>query len=298
MPALYLVGFLALFMSFLISYMLLTGYKFTLGALLQAIASVADSVNFLGWHPFRALGGLALEIDSYINAALTSAVINTELAWHKMLSATATLLHETVHGLDELATATERAFKHSLKYVIPGLIGVAVGPLLQWVNDFRKQLPFLWKQVAKVARVAEHAPALTLPRVTINVKKYVEPAAKAAVITLTGGAAVDLPRIKTLGRDVSGLEKWVKSHEKDLAGLGFAGLLLAGLSRMGLSWLRCSNTQKAGKGLCGLDEGLLDAILAGTIAIFGTVGLVEFAEAVQDGTKDAADLVRTLYRVS
>lgn len=69
------------------------------------------------------------------------------------------------------------------------------------------------------------------------------------------------------------------------------GIAVAGLAALGLNWLRCENTNTAGNRLCGLDSGLLDALLLGTLAVEGSVSLVGMAHELIDLAGDIVPAV-------
>jgi len=108
--------------------------------------------------------------------------------------------------------------------------------------------------------------------------------------------ATTLPRLGNLERtaiNARSLPKWLKRH---LVALLAGGILLRALSRIGLGWLKCRNVTKTAKRVCGLDKGFLDALLAGTILIAGTISLREFAKEVEDITEEASDLIHGFLR--
>jgi hypothetical protein len=95
---------------------------------------------------------------------------------------------------------------------------------------------------------------------------------------------------------VANLGKRLKKAEKALAVGASAALVLTALKRMGLGWLRCSNVTKTGKRLCGLDSGLLDALLIGTTLFVGGISLREFAKELEAVTEEAAGLIHGFIR--
>ena len=100
-----------------------------------------------------------------------------------------------------------------------------------------------------------------------------------AAVALGGlaGVAGEMPyglTIKNLRRELRKVKNLVT-----VAGLTGIGAII--LSRLGLGGGRCNNTGKALKRVCGLDPNLLEAILADTLAVFGTISIVELAKGMQ-----------------
>lgn len=298
MPAaLVAIGLLASFVAFLISYMLLTGYRFTLGALLQGIVHVADSVNLFGWHPFRALGSLAGTIDQWANAALSAAVEGTEYAWRACLHAVAYLWYETTKAVYDLAHATYGAISHTVDRAIPRLIHALTLPLWGAVHSLSHQLAYLWRVVTNLSHAIEHAGSRVIHETPIIIKRYIEPAVKAATVTLPHDIVGAFPRLGSLDRVLHGIDETLKDTLKKLSPAALAALFVGSvLSLTGLSWLRCGNVGRAGKSLCGLNANALEALLAGLVSIFGTFGIVAFAEELQPITKDSVEAVRHFWR--
>lgn len=292
-----LLGLLALFVAYLISYMLLTGYRFTLGALLQAIVHVADSVNLLGWHPFRALGELAENIDQWINAALSDAVLATERAWRAVLHATGYLIYEMAKGLRDLAQGTYSAISHAVERTIPRLIHDLTMPLWGAVHSLSHQLAYLWRVVTSLSHELEHLAGRAIPETKIIVKRYVAPAVKAATVTLPHEIIGAVPRLGNLDRVLHGIDETLKDTLKKVSPAALAAVFVGSvLSITGLSWLRCGNVGRAGKAICGLNANVLEGLLAGLLSIFGTIGIVAFAKDVQGVVSEFGSEVGHFWR--
>lgn len=75
--------------------------------------------------------------------------------------------------------------------------------------------------------------------------------------------------------------EWARGHWR-VASVGAAAAVVAvALGRLNLSWIRCRNVEKAGRGVCGMDAGLLESLLAGAVLATGPISIVELAEACQ-----------------
>jgi hypothetical protein len=86
--------------------------------------------------------------------------------------------------------------------------------------------------------------------------------------------------------------KWV------IAGLGaaaFTGIVSRVLVRH-LPWYQCRNVKDLARGVCRMDRGLLDALLAGTTLILSAISLVEFARETQAFEEVADDAMRFFIR--
>lgn len=104
--------------------------------------------------------------------------------------------------------------------------------------------------------------------------------------------AIPLPRFPSI-RDVL---RRLRKLEKGATRAAFAAAVAVALARLGLGWIRCGNVRKAGKSVCGIDGGLLDELLLGTLGIFGAISVVEFATELRAVEGEAVSLMGNLVR--
>lgn len=291
------VALLATLFAAVLCWMLLVGYRLSLGALLRGIASVADSVNLFGWHPFRVLGSLATEVDQYINAALVDAVNGTRWAFAKVLNFSALLIEKTLEAVAELAEATYNATKYTIEHVIPRAITHALLPIYASVYDFRHQLAYLWRVAGNLAHSVAHAADVVIPKIPAIIINPVKVEIKKAARPVAAAVAGTLPRVGALERDVSGIGKRVEDALRKLSPAALAGVFVGSiLSVAGLQWIRCGNVGRTGKALCGLNANVLEGLLAGLLSIFGTIGIVTFAKDVQKVVGDFGSEIGHFWR--
>ena len=86
---------------------------------------------------------------------------------------------------------------------------------------------------------------------------------------------------RKLDTEVANLWKWVRTHPLVAGSTALLAAVTLALSRLGLDWLRCSNTQKVGPRICGMDPSFVERFLLDTLALVGTVSLIEFIEDAQ-----------------
>lgn len=84
--------------------------------------------------------------------------------------------------------------------------------------------------------------------------------------------------------------------EKGLLGLAGVGFVARALTKLGVGGVRCQGSKKYLNRLCGMDSNLLNALLADTLAIFGTISLVELAKGMQTLTPAAQYGIGSLIR--
>lgn len=103
-------------------------------------------------------------------------------------------------------------------------------------------------------------------------------------------------RAATAEHGIDALWDAVKGINLRTVGLGAVALTGVALARLGLGWVRCSGVARVGKRLCGMDPRSLDDLLAGTLAIVGTISLITFAKEMQAVVEAEANAMRALIR--
>jgi hypothetical protein len=157
--------------------------------------------------------------------------------------------------------------------------------------------------IYKLVQAAIHANLPHVARTTTTKVEHVVTHTVTRIVRASSGAVaipgwvIRLPsRVGDVEHDLSGLRKRVKGLEKYAGATAAVALFTAALAKLGLQWLRCKNMKKAGKRVCGLDAGLLDALLLGSTLIVGTISLRDFAREMEAVTEEAAGLVRGFIR--
>lgn len=181
---------------------------------------------------------------------------------------------------DVLATKKDTARRTAPKKIIEVIkqpVRVNLRPLRQAVAQANDR-----------ARLAERENAALRKRVSDLERRT----AHLSAIAIPGGSGVidgiehELDKLK--GK-VGKLGKWF--------GLGAFLLLLAkALEKIGGQFIRCSNTKKWGKNICGMNPSLLENLLADTLLIAGTIDLVDFALVMQRVTAATANPIRHFWR--
>lgn len=293
----WLVAILADACVCLICFLLLTAYTHTLGALLRALADGLHKINVWGVHVFSFLASGVTAVDSAINAALVAGVDGTRWALVKLWNYGALLIHKTLEAMADLAETTYSAIAHTVDRVVPALISTALRPLFGAVHSLSHQLAYLWRVVTHLAQRVEHVALDTLPKVVITVPRIAAHEAAKAVTATAGAVAGTLPRLGSIERTLHGIDETLKDTLRKVSPAALAGVFVASvLSITGLSWLRCGNVGRAGKAICGLNANVLEGLLAGLLSIFGTIGIVKFAEDVQGVVKEFGSEVGHFWR--
>lgn len=103
-------------------------------------------------------------------------------------------------------------------------------------------------------------------------------------------------RVGRLEREAGRTATRLRRVEAYLSAAGAVVLVATALGRLGLKWIRCRNVAKAGRRVCGMDFDYLDALLAGSLLVVGSVSIVDFAHELQDAEGEVVRAIRGLVR--
>lgn len=264
-------------------------YNNTFGAILSQLAKLGDVSLGLphlpAIHPLRPIADAAHTIDNYIRRALGAGVAATEWALNRSLQWLAYSVQWIGEAIAGLAEDVDRAIELTISHYVPAaaktITTTIVKPLEHTVTRTRVVTHELAHGAMKRVASLEHRVAALTGQV----------AAEGA-----GAIAGILPRIRGLERDSAQAGRRLRELERSIAGGLAVGIVLATLAKAGLGWVRCSKVGRVGRQVCGLNESLLDALVADTLLIAGTISLVELAEGMVAVTDELANAVLAGFR--
>lgn len=260
----------------------------------------------IGWVPFvgkvidRPILSLEKKLTSYLGGLEAHFDRQMGVRWHSFASLVRQLAADTkaaaifnYHVADKVATlwgnaATGQLFKQAHKHSTAAQGSAAVA--LREAIDARQRVQANESSGAG-ATVVPH------PRIGAPSRTYPPGGIPARVAGLEGEMG------QVIGYDIPGLrarERWLTDQigrlwhrtrgERRTIGLGaFTALLTVALGKLGLGNLRCLNRKNALKTVCGMNPNLLEALLAGTAVVGGSISIVKLAEACQEITGACED---------
>jgi len=96
------------------------------------------------------------------------------------------------------------------------------------------------------------------------------------------GIVVGLPpRVGVGERDIERIKAGLRKVSKYGTLAFFLALLAKALEKMRLGWLRCSNVNRYGRHLCGMNNNLLEGLIADALLVTSLVSIVELAKELQ-----------------
>lgn len=264
-------------------------YRYSLGAAIIGISRAIGSIRLPGVLGGGRIFGFAADalqsIDDLIRHELGVGINALQATWNEAISYTATVFHWIGKEIADLAYDTASAVE-----------GLAVKQVKPWVA---KQLHGALATVA-----ALKARVLVLERQTVALARREAALAKQKAqavehaIAVPGTDAIPkaIPRISDIRRAADDALARIRDLTRRVAPAALVGAVVFAAARVGFGWVRCSKVGRVGRQVCGMNDSLLDSLLADTLLIVGTVSLVEFAQGMQEVTEDLAGGVRYFWR--
>lgn len=222
--------------------------------------------------------------------------------WHALGNLLASIGNEIV-GLSK-AVGQLADYMHGV--VRPWVVHTVIGGIQRGVKWLKHELAHTRTQVYRVTKVIEH-PAHTkiggavrtitrplsvgLDRLQRWTHTQVARLDHAIAVPIEHGIAGLRSRTGTLERAYERLWKQVRSIDQVKAASVAAALVAVAVARLGFGWVRCGNWRTAGRAVCRMNGSLLETLLLGTTAIFGTISLVTLAEALVELEDELVPLV-------
>lgn len=274
--ALFAIGLLALLAWFVLRG-LLAGYEHSLGYVLARLAGILRiNVRFVHFD----FGGPIRALDNAIRHTLSAGASRTEALAGRLFHGAALIQEWTVRELAELAHETLAVAQHLQHVHLPknvkALLLAAFPPALlaKLVADAVRKYGV--KVVHTTTTIVHRAAAVTIPHVTIpyiGQWQWLRRHWKALVAALAAAAALPgairlphvnvLPRLRSLERRAVHDAKRLRRLEKLLGVAAFAALMAKVLGLPNWRCLTRGNIGRTARVLCGLDAGILGALLAG-----------------------------------
>lgn len=270
-----LPALLALAGLFLALGMIVMGDAFT-RALFQVTAS---GIGWIPWIGKKAANGVQA-VGHRVNAVFSAAALRLEGAISETWHVLATLVEQTGAAIWEAAQVGARAlWLVEVKYPLEVLSAIA--------HKARGSVTIVQKVAGTTVQRVTVVKGITAAQLTrLGRRVHALEARVAAFPAAAAGAiALPFPRIGSLERRARAQGKRLSKLERRLGALGAAALVTGALARLGAGWIRCTNVRKLGRRACATDHDFLDALLAGSLLVVGTISLAQMARELREPTE-------------
>lgn len=286
-PAAPLLPVLAELMAYVVAFGLCVLAIYVVKAFFGTAGSVVGWIPWLGSKVKGPLHSIEQKLTDELGAAVAGLDHRMALAWYKLASLAEKIGHEIMANAATLANVA--AF-------IAGLPGYD-----QWrafILKVKALAAWTEKQAVGAAHTIANAVTAQLARLEHWTRSQVTALRHSIAVTIPNSIAGLRKRTRVLEREAERDWNLLKKHER-LLGIGaLTGVVAVVLSRLGLSWARCTNVSRVGKNVCGMNPSLLESLLADTLLIAGTLSIVEFAEEMQGVTEAAVRPILTFWRAA
>lgn len=248
------------------------------GGLLRWLAGIVSWVPFVGHFGVDAVNAgvnfVDAELGKAVHAAAGTSVSLLEDSWK--------LTRWVGDAMADLATATEHALSTIVTSTIPNAVHTLTHPIAQDIAAVEERLGSIERTAVKDLRAEIAGLERQAGKATRKLEREIA-AAETAVIGATAGTIKTAQRELWHGidelRDTIG--KRLSKIEKSVGLVALTGVIVSVVAKH-WRWIRCPNVAKVGNHLCNMPVRQLEDLLAqaalGSLVIFGTVSLVEFAE--------------------
>lgn len=266
------------------------GVVFAVDALTRAFFGTVSGT--LGWVPYlnrviqQPIHSIQKKVSSYLGGLESH--IDASMGGY---------LHALADGIGRLASGEAEAgwaawaiakSLRALRYTVHAL--PSPGKVVTITKTVYVQTKAATAKAAKATAVAVRAAPASLVRKVEAVAGAIE-----------GVIEWDLPRLRERTRaaeqEIGRLWRYVRKRAVPIGIGAGVGAIAFALGRLGLGWLRCSRVGKAGRSICGMDQGLLESLLADSLLIVGSLSLVEFAREMVDVTDAAVRPIQSFWRI-
>jgi hypothetical protein len=276
---------------------LIFAWEATAGQFLTLLVNLMERVSFFGVNLLQPI----IDGIEWLNATVHNAYVESleavEWSWHTFMLVNATAWQDVSGALADGFEATERAFVTVRRVIVPAALAVALGPVWAAIQTVQTLLKEHHVSIGRVAARVEELPG--------QIADQAVAASVAAVKALVHAEAILPPlsfpnpwdAIRDLLDEAGKLRAQLGKYAKILTPAGIVGLVGAAVfSEFGLGSLRCSNNKKLLKGTCGLVPKVLEDLLAGLVAVVGTISIIELAEVYQGLFIDVSGEVLHFWR--
>lgn len=262
------------FDALLVSLLAIAGAFVALGMVVVLHAVTRATVGGIGGLLAK-LPGVGAVVSSPVNAVyhwMNHVFTSAELGLDKVLA-------HYLHSLGQLIHYFAREIRE-LSHLVYLLTTVALGTTA--IDALTRYAQAIARRVAAV----EHSADVALRRiravegsVTARIEHWIDPRIHALEHAIDSTIPYDIGQLRerTIGQlhRLENLWQRVRRLDALLGTAAFTAAVAIALARLDLSWIRCRNWRRIGRGVCGLPTDLLDALLLGVFDAFAVADLCD-----------------------
>lgn len=284
MPLL-LVGGLAILLTAFVAYGLAFLSRSAAGGQFGWLTGfLAITVGPIGWVTAQ-----VVELTKWLTHSIGSHFRGVEFHAVNWLSALADYLDYTGESIAGIMYDLKASVTWLVEHEIPRLIKGLPSSVTHLVHSITTRVVHVERKIVKLPGLTKAqiraAVAVAIPGIIAHdlpyfdwLKKHLK--ALERIIAGATGAVIGstIPSV----RDLIGIRKRIGELEKTLAGTAVAGAVALALARLGVSWIRCNNWKRLGRGVCGLPSSVISDILGLITDVFILADICEVIKLTDD----------------
>jgi hypothetical protein len=260
----------------------------TFGALLESLARMFDGAKIgytvfgRGFHiGFQFAANYLRAIDRTALRLLGEGITATQHAALSLFHWTAYYIEGIGRAMGDMAESFAQDVAYIARWTIHEVITAALHPLASKVAWIIHHLEHLARNPTTIVRPITRIIDPRVARLEAQVQQLAQAVAAAGAAVIPPSIHVTIPSLPGIRDGLEALQHGLGRVTRILTPAGIVGLIAAGLAALKLGWLKCGNVRRVGERVCGMDNDALESLLIGTVAVFGTVSLIEFAREME-----------------
>jgi hypothetical protein len=260
----------------------------TFGALLESLARMFDGAK-VGFRVFGHGFSIGFQfVGSFLRSLNRTALRLLGEGIDATQHAGLALFHWTAYYIEAIGRTMGDAFESVVQDVVYFNRWALAETIKHALHPLASKVEWL---IHYVAHIAAHPATIVRPVTRIidprvkqleaQVKQLAQAVANVGAIPTPAIPHVTIPSLPGIRSGIDALRHGLGRVTRILTPAGIVGLVAAGLAALKLGWLKCGNVRRVGEHVCGMDGDALESLLLGTVAVFGTVSLVEFAREME-----------------
>lgn len=278
-----------------------------------AFTQHSQSSGFLNW-----LKGQAVDIAKFTVWATEQVVPLTSFILHEVGHAFNTVYSKAakwIGGLENYIQMTGGAFvnlglalndwsKWLVNHYVPSLVHGVTRPVTRIVHGTTVRVVKIERTIVKVPGLTKAAVraaiAVALPGLIARdipyfdwLKKHLKTLERLIAAGAAGVVGTAIPKIT----DLVGIRKRLGKLEKIGATSFVAGAVAVAMARLGVSWIRCTNWKRLGRGVCAMPSELVSLLLGAAVSAMTLIELCNIARAAAFAAEEALPALEALLLV-
>lgn len=244
---------------------------------------------FVALYPLTWIAQQVVNLTKWLTHALGSHFEQVESNAVRWISAIATISNYTSESIAGIAYDLHDFSRWLVLTEIPKLVHALPNAVSTVVHGITKRIVTVERTIVKLPGLTKAqiraAVAVAIPGLIAHDLPYFDwlrKHLKALEGVIAGGAGAVIGGVTGLPKDLIGIRKRLARLEKLGVGGLAAGAVALALAKLGVSWIRCNNWKRLGRGVCNLPSSVISDILGLITDVFILADICEVIKLTDD----------------